>query len=58
MQECSLHSVLGSAAEAQARASNMALFAEAFYTINRELLFQILSKFGIPESMIYMIRRL
>jgi hypothetical protein len=31
---------------------------KAFDTINRELMFQILSNFGIPESMIYVIRRL
>jgi hypothetical protein len=31
---------------------------KAFDTIDRELMFQILSKFGIPESMIYVIRRL
>jgi hypothetical protein len=38
-----------------------ALFVDlvkAFDTIDRELMFQILSKFGIPESMIYVIRRL
>jgi hypothetical protein len=31
---------------------------KAFDTINRELMFQILSKFSIPELMIYVIRRL
>jgi hypothetical protein len=31
---------------------------KAFDTIDRELMFQILSTFGIPESMIYMIWRL
>jgi hypothetical protein len=31
---------------------------KAFDTIDRELLFEILSKFGIPQSMIYVIRRL
>jgi hypothetical protein len=38
-----------------------ALFVDlvkAFDTIDRELMFQILAKFGIPESMIYVIRRL
>jgi hypothetical protein len=36
-----------------------ALFVDlvkAFDTIDRELMFQILSKFGIPESMIYLIQ--
>jgi exonuclease III len=31
---------------------------KAFDTIDRELLFEILAKFGIPQSMIYVIRRL
>jgi hypothetical protein len=31
---------------------------KAFDAIDRELMFQILAKFGIPESMIYVIRRL
>jgi hypothetical protein len=38
-----------------------ALFVDlvkAFDTINRELMFQILSKSGIPKSMIYIIGRL
>jgi hypothetical protein len=34
------------------------ILVKAFDTIDQELLFEILAKFGIPQSMIYIIRRL
>jgi hypothetical protein len=59
-----VHTVWNSFPALQLRQKHMlltlALFVDlvkAFDTINRELMFQILFKFGIIESMIYVIQR-